>query len=271
MSETETPEKDPALAVSCPDCMAPVDVPCYTRLGDGTIHADRTRNAYLRSVERGTCDLCGKPMVRGTDPVMAWHPDPEDAEVCPPLPDPRRDWNGFALALQEGKSPGQPGLEHFIPQGVTDLPDAPEDPSDPRFAYPGMTKAQAYAAWPCAECGVRRGEHADQRPSAEDKFPALDIADHAFRLPSADNLDDLRAAAERVANAATARDMIRAGEEAFGYAPTSTPAPAAPEPEFAEGCPECGKDSVSPVDEVVGRASDGEYDPMMCTSCGWRE
>lgn len=113
----ETP--NPALVVSCPwegGCGAPAGEPCRTSYGD-TVHAERRRLADLRALEHGACALCGRFMVRGSVEdalVDAWHPDPAD-HGCPPLPDPRTDWNGYALALQQGLAPGHPGAEHFVP------------------------------------------------------------------------------------------------------------------------------------------------------------
>lgn len=106
------------LSVVCPDCYAPAGTACYHSGGaDYGPHAARVRSAELRAVEHGTCSLCGRPMVRGLDPVDAWHPDVDDAALCPPLPDPRTDWNGYATAINAGLSPGHPGLEHFLAPG----------------------------------------------------------------------------------------------------------------------------------------------------------
>lgn len=111
-----------ALDVTCPDCAVPPGTPCATSVGalDGETHAERRRVAYLRSLEQGTCALCGRFMVRGTDPVQAWHPDPADAAACPSLPDPRTDWNAYAEALNSGLQPGHPGIEHFVPTPTLD-------------------------------------------------------------------------------------------------------------------------------------------------------
>lgn len=113
---TEVP--DPALTVTCPDCMAPPQTPCRTSNPalTGSTHAERRRTADLRGLEQGTCDLCGAFMVRGSvegAPVDAWHPDPAD-HGCPVLPDPSTAWNDYALAVNLGRSPGHPGLEHFV-------------------------------------------------------------------------------------------------------------------------------------------------------------
>lgn len=112
MSDPETTPEDRALTVKCPDCMAPEGVSC----GD-VPHADRLRLADLQSLDHGVCALCGRPMVRGTvedAPVDAWHPDEADAAVCPPIPDPKTDWEGYAFATNPGLTPGHPGAEHFI-------------------------------------------------------------------------------------------------------------------------------------------------------------
>lgn len=103
---------DRALTVKCPDCMAPEGVSC----GDQP-HADRLRLADLQTLDHGVCALCGRPMVRGTvedAPVDAWHPDEAHAAACPPIPDPKTDWEGYAFATNLGLTPGHPGAEHFI-------------------------------------------------------------------------------------------------------------------------------------------------------------
>ena len=41
-----------------------------------------------------------------------------------------------------------------------------------------LTPEQCFAAEPCATCGVRRDEHADQ--DVQSGFPALDISGHPF-------------------------------------------------------------------------------------------
>jgi hypothetical protein len=90
---------------------------------DYTVHAARLRAAQLRAVTHGTCDLCGQFMVHGTVEGVtdAWHPDPVDATVCPPIPDVTRDPEGWALATNLGLTPGHPGAEHFRPTHVIDL------------------------------------------------------------------------------------------------------------------------------------------------------
>ena len=109
---------DTALDVACPyegGCGAPAGTPCYTSY-DGETHAERRRVAALRALDRGTCALCGRLMVRGPAPLDAGHPEDDAAATCPPLPDPRTDWNGYALATQQGLQPGHPGVKHFIPE-----------------------------------------------------------------------------------------------------------------------------------------------------------
>lgn len=61
---------------------------------------------------------------------------------------------------------------------IDTLPDEPVHDDDPRWIYE-LTKEQAFAAWPCLACGVRRDEHADQE--VQSMFPGLDITDHTFR------------------------------------------------------------------------------------------
>ena len=103
--------------VPCPDCMVPAGTPCVVSTGLDDVHASRRRNAYLATLEKGTCALCGAFMVRGTDPVDAWHPWPADAERCPEMGDPHTDWNRYATNINLGLTPGHPGVEHFIPDG----------------------------------------------------------------------------------------------------------------------------------------------------------
>lgn len=104
--------------VGCPDCAAPPGEDCTTTYDDH--HPGRVRAAELRAVTHGTCALCGHPMVAGTVGGVfdAWHPDPQDAAACPVLPDPTRQWNEYATALNLGLSAGHPGIEHFTPQEV---------------------------------------------------------------------------------------------------------------------------------------------------------
>lgn len=60
-----------------------------------------------------------------------------------------------------------------------ELPAEPEHDRDPRWAYQ-LTKEQAYRAWPCVSCGVRRGEHFDQdMDSIVKENPSLRV-DHPF-------------------------------------------------------------------------------------------
>lgn len=102
-----------ALTVACTDCLAPAGDPCR---GNHGIHQDRRRLADLQNLEHGTCGLCGEFMVRGTvldAPLDAWHPHDAAAAVCPVMPDPAKDWAGYAALMNTGISPGHPGLEHF--------------------------------------------------------------------------------------------------------------------------------------------------------------
>lgn len=118
------------LSVPCPDCLVPAGQPCATSIDylEGA-HADRRRIADLRALEHGTCALCGRPMVRGSvegSPVDAWHPAETDAAACPPIPDPRTDWDRYAMAVNLGLTPGHPGVEHFLPD-----PAPPASPGPP--------------------------------------------------------------------------------------------------------------------------------------------
>lgn len=115
MSAEATPTGPDPLTVTCGDCMAPAGVACRVMSEHYTVHASRTRSAELRAVTHGTCDLCGAAMVHGTvnGVTDAWHPDPDDAAACPPIPDPTTDPGGFALAINLGLTPGHPGAEHF--------------------------------------------------------------------------------------------------------------------------------------------------------------
>lgn len=62
------------------------------------------------------------------------------------------------------------------------LPDDAEADEDPRSAYPELSKRQAWMAWPCVECGVRRGEHADQPLDAlPAAAPHLRVSEHLYR------------------------------------------------------------------------------------------
>lgn len=106
-----------ALTVPCSECHAPPGTPCRSNY-DGTTHGERLQLADLRSLDQGTCGLCGRWMVRGTvldAPLDAWHPVPDDAADCPVLPDPATDWTGYAAAINLGQAPGHPGLEYFRP------------------------------------------------------------------------------------------------------------------------------------------------------------
>lgn len=101
------------LSVSCPDCGAAPEVPCYVSPGSGGFdsgdtHANRIDRAAL---ETGTCKLCSRVLHRLNG--KRWHADRVD--TCPPLPDPHLDWNAYALRLQDGAFPGDPGDENFVP------------------------------------------------------------------------------------------------------------------------------------------------------------
>lgn len=114
-----------ALTVQCPECLAPRDTGCSIGYSDQT-HQERQRLADLQSLEKGTCALCGRPMVRGAvlgGPVEAWHYDPLD-QGCPPFPDPLTDWTGYAALLNQGLTPGHPGIEHFTPADPPTTPEA---------------------------------------------------------------------------------------------------------------------------------------------------
>lgn len=111
----ETP--DP-LTVACPDCLAPPGTGCYFGSSSdwpaGQVHAERTRVVTLRTTERGTCALCGQPMIRTPD-GDAWHPVGALTTPCPVLPDPHTHWNDYAAAINSGLEPGRPGAQHFVP------------------------------------------------------------------------------------------------------------------------------------------------------------
>lgn len=102
---------DPAFTVACPDCYSPAGTPC---LGHHDVHASRTDVARLRSTDRGTCALCGQLMIRDAT-GDAWHPTGALTTPCPVLPDPQRDWEAYAAAINTGLEPGRPGREHFRP------------------------------------------------------------------------------------------------------------------------------------------------------------
>jgi hypothetical protein len=107
--------------VPCPDCQAPAGTVCYTS-GDHTHHAARATAAEYAALTPGVCELCGRRLLAGTvgGQQLAVHPDPTDAEACPPLPDPLRDPEGWALAVNLGYQPGRPGIEHWKPEGDPD-------------------------------------------------------------------------------------------------------------------------------------------------------
>lgn len=107
-----------AITVRCTDCLAGPGEGCR---GDYGIHLDRRRLADLRNLTHGTCALCGQFMVYG--PVLdapddAWHPDETVAAACPVMPNPSTDWDAYAALVNSGVTPGHPGVEHFITDGV---------------------------------------------------------------------------------------------------------------------------------------------------------
>lgn len=118
-------EYDAIIRVKCPDCEAPRGQGC--RFGTVTgadsdttidaadipqtaVHAGRRDLAFT---VRGTCLLCGLLLLHDLRSDRVWHPT-LITEACPPLPDPRTDWNAYALALQQGAVPGEPGIENFV-------------------------------------------------------------------------------------------------------------------------------------------------------------
>lgn len=110
-TEVPPPAHDP-LTVRCPSCMAPPAHPC----GDEP-HADRLEAARHAAAVAGTCGLCGQLLHRLTDPDDALHLDPADEAACPPLPNPRHDFDAYQAAIHEGARPGHPGVEHWHPIG----------------------------------------------------------------------------------------------------------------------------------------------------------
>jgi hypothetical protein len=103
------------ITVGCPDCAVPAGRQCSSALNQS--HAGRQRLADLRALEQGLCALCGQWMVRGSvegSPADAWHPDPDHAAACPPMPDPAKDWPAYAAAINLGQIAGHPGIEHFL-------------------------------------------------------------------------------------------------------------------------------------------------------------
>lgn len=161
------------LTVPCPDCGVPTGVECQTSIDYLTgAHADRRRTADLRALEHGTCALCGQPMVRGTvegSPADAWHPDETDAAACPPIPDPRTDWNGYAEAVNAAALHGHPGLEHFTP--ACDHPEVP----------PVSTWDADVAAWDCPTCRrtvTRTASVSVTTPAGAERIYATAPAEH---------------------------------------------------------------------------------------------
>lgn len=115
------------LTVECSDCAMPAGTTCSvgaifrngeTPEPDSPVpaHANRQRLADLRDLDHGVCDLCSRPMVRGSiegSPIDAWHPDETDAAACPDMGDPKTDWDRYATNINLGVLPGHPGVEHF--------------------------------------------------------------------------------------------------------------------------------------------------------------
>jgi hypothetical protein len=64
-------------------------------------------------------------------------------------------------------------------------PAEPSHSRDPRWVWAELTQRQAYAGWPCATCGTRRDEHADQ--ATPSSCPELDITDHGFVFAADDS------------------------------------------------------------------------------------
>lgn len=155
------------LSVSCPDCGAPPETACYVSGGSGGFdpgdtHANRSDRAALES---GTCRLCGGALHRLNG--KRWHADRSD--TCPPLPDPHLDWNAYALRLQDGVAPGDPGDDNYLPPrglvdgGAVDTPTV------------------------CPECGNGKCRNCDHR--AMDPFTdeivacGCELAGHELELP----------------------------------------------------------------------------------------
>lgn len=75
-------------------------------------------------------------------------------------------------------------LPNFEPNiAVFGVPEVEADSNDPRVIYPELSQEAAWRGWPCADCGTRLDEHADQ--DVMSRFPELDITDHAF-VPALD-------------------------------------------------------------------------------------
>ena len=221
------------LSVACPDCYAPAGTDCRLSISylEGH-HAARQRSADLNALERGTCALCGKPMVRGSvegSPVDAWHYQPEDAAACPPIPNPSTHRDAWAAAVNAGLEPGHPGVEHFIPAGRYRCPHGElltlepaigcgcfMDPGDPRAAALRDTDS---AGVPLADQPPGTWERAD--------YEGGDPDEQSYAQRERDELleEGRRLASER-------DNLIAAGVDPSELA---VPAPiTAPDP-----CPEC--------------------------------
>lgn len=118
-------EYDLIVAVKCPDCEAPRGQGCRFGTVSGAdsdttidaedipataVHAGRRDLAFT---ERGTCRICGLLLLRRDGRV--WHPEVITTS-CPPMPDPGKDWNGYALAVQKGMVAQEPGVDAFVPE-----------------------------------------------------------------------------------------------------------------------------------------------------------
>jgi hypothetical protein len=104
------------LTVTCPDCGAAPETACYVSSGnaaggfDGAGETTHANRVDLADVERGRCALCGLTLYQLNG--KRWHAGKSTA--CPPLPDPNTDWNAYAIRLQEGVAPGDPGAINFL-------------------------------------------------------------------------------------------------------------------------------------------------------------
>lgn len=74
-------------------------------------------------------------------------------------------------------------IERLVAEAIESLPIEPQSNADPRIVYK-MTREQAYAAWQCKICDVRRDEHADQ--PVVSAWPDQDITDHLFEAKVGD-------------------------------------------------------------------------------------
>lgn len=134
------------LTVQCLDCLAPAGTPCRFSEplpGDSPApdapeaHAARYDAARWAAADHGVCALCGRAMIRLTDPDDAYHL-PGVADDCPRLPD-VSDWNTYARAVQQlpgGEHvPGHPGPQHWRP--------APSQP-----VAPAVSLSRRPSSWP---------------------------------------------------------------------------------------------------------------------------